>query len=152
MTGLEGPTRTQLWLDAWRTARGKVKPMASLDEAARRLQKHDDRLDATAARALAELGTREVAGGHVWKHDPLHLTFGPHAFRLAVAVTYWQRVTCPVLIVDGADSKLNLPIDERARRRAHFANHRHVVVPDAGHMIPRHQPAAVADLLRGLTP
>jgi len=152
MTGLEGPTRTQLWVDAWRTARGKVKPMPTLDDAARRLQKHDERLDPAAARALAELGTRAATGGgYVWKHDPLHMTFGPHAFRLDIAIKYWQRVTCPVLILDGADSKLNLPIDERARRRAHFANHRHVVVPDAGHMIPRHQPAAVAELLRTLT-
>jgi pimeloyl-ACP methyl ester carboxylesterase len=136
-----------MWIDAWRTARTKVRPMPSLDEAVRRLKQHDDRLDDGLARRLAEAGTRATAGGLIWKHDPLHRTFGPHAFRLEVAIKYWQRITCPVVIVDGADSRLNLPADERARRRAQFANHRHVVVADAGHAIPRHQPARVAELI-----
>jgi pimeloyl-ACP methyl ester carboxylesterase len=147
MSALEGPARAAQWSDAWRTARSKVRPMPSIDEAVRRLRKHDDRLGEAQARRLAELGTRAVDGGLAWKHDPLHLTFGPHAFRLDVAIRYWQRITCPVAIVDGADSKLTLPADERARRRTHFANHRHVVVEDAGHMIPRHQPARVAELI-----
>lgn len=150
MAALDGPTRTAMWIDAWRFARTKVKPMASLDEAVRRLRKHDDRLEETPARRLAEVGTRETEGGLVWKHDPLHNTFGPYAFRLEVAIAYWKRITCPVLIADGAESRLNLPADERARRHTHFANHRHVVVEGAGHMIPRHQPARVAELILGL--
>jgi pimeloyl-ACP methyl ester carboxylesterase len=124
--------------------------MASLDEAVRRLRKHDDRLDEALARRLAEVGTRKAEGGLVWKHDPLHNTLGPYAFRLEVATAYWKRITCSVLIVDGAESRLNLPADERVRRRAHFANHRHLVVEGAGHMIPRHQPARVAELILGL--
>lgn len=147
MSALEGPARAGHWVDAWRTARAKVRPMSSIDEAVRRLRKHDERLGEAQARRIAELGTRAVDGGVVWKHDPLHLTFGPHAFRIEVAIRYWQRIACPVLIIDGADSKLTLPADERARRRAYFANHRHVIVDDAGHMIPRHQPARVAELI-----
>lgn len=150
MAALDGPTRTAMWIDAWRHARAKVRPMAALDEAVRRLRKHDDRLDEALARRLAEAGTRKAEGGLVWKHDPLHNTFGPYAFRLEVATAYWKRITCPVLIADGAASQLNLPADERARRRAHFANHRHVVVEGAGHMIPRHQPARTAELILGL--
>ena len=147
MSSVDGPERTAAWVAAWRAARGAARPMASLDEAVRRLRRHDDRLDETRARRLAELGTRAVSGGVVWKHDPLHLTFGPYPFRLDAAVRYWRRITCPALVVDGADSRLNLPLDERARRRAHLAHHRHVVVDDAGHAIPRHQPARVAELL-----
>jgi pimeloyl-ACP methyl ester carboxylesterase len=147
MAANEGPGRTAQWIEAWRTARAKPRPMASLDDALRRLRRHDHRLGEAQALRLAELGTRAVEGGLVWKHDPLHLTFGPYAFRVDIAIKYWQRITCPVLIVDGADSKLTLPADERARRRAHFANHRHVIVEDAGHMIPRHQPARVAELI-----
>lgn len=147
MSTLEGPVRTAQWIEAWREARAKVKPMSSLDEAVRRLRKHDDRLDEAQARRLAALGTREVDGGVMWKHDPLHMTGGPQPYRLEVAIKYWQRITCPVLIVDGADSRLTQPAGERARRRAHFTNHRHVVVENAGHMIPRHQPARVAELI-----
>ena len=147
MTGSDGPVRSAAWIEAWRNARKQERVMPSLDEAVRRLLRHDDRLTEARARQLAERGTRAVEGGLVWKHDPLHRTAGPYPFRIDTAIRYWQRITCPVMIVDGADSKLTLPADERARRRACFANHRHVVVPDAGHMIPRHQPARVAELI-----
>ncbi len=147
MAGLDGPSRTAGWIEAWRTARAKVRPMPSIEEAMRRLRKHDDKLDEAQARRFAELGTRKIEGGYVWKHDPLHRTAGPHAFRLDVAIKYWERVTCPVLIVDGADSQFRLPTEDRAKRRALFANHRHVIVDNAGHAIPRHQPARVAELI-----
>jgi pimeloyl-ACP methyl ester carboxylesterase len=111
------------------------------------MRRHDDKLDEAQARRFAELGTRKVEGGYAWKQDPLHLTAGPHAFRLDVATRYWQRVTCPVLIVDGADSQFRMPPEDRAKRRALFVNHRHVVVDHAGHAIARHQPARVAELL-----
>jgi pimeloyl-ACP methyl ester carboxylesterase len=152
MASVEGPSRTAMWIDSWRVARSKAKPMATLDDAIARLRKHDDRLDADLARELAEHGTRATEGGLVFKHDPLHMTMGPYAYRVETASKYWQRVTCPVLIVDGEDSKLNLPLPERAARRAHFASHRHVVVPDAGHAVPRHQPAVTAELLLALRP
>ncbi len=147
MAGFDGPTRTAMWIDAWRTARSKVTPMPSLADAVARLRKHDPLLGEDHARDLAEHGTRAVEGGLVWKHDPLHHTFGPYTFRKDTASKYWQRITCPVLIVDGAESKLNLPDAERAERRASFASHRHVVVPAAGHAVQRHQPAIVADLV-----
>ncbi|HET7501705.1 MAG TPA: alpha/beta hydrolase [Kofleriaceae bacterium] len=155
MAAVDGPLRTRAWLDGWKAARAKAPskaapaaaPMASMDEAVARLRKHDRRLGEALARRLVEHGTRPVAGGVAWKHDPLHRTMGPYAFRLDVAIRYWQRITCPVVIVDGAESELNLPVDERARRRAHFANHRHVVVADSGHAIPRHQPARIAELI-----
>jgi pimeloyl-ACP methyl ester carboxylesterase len=147
MADLDGPLRTAMWIDTWRIARAKTTPMASIDEAVSRLRKRDDRLGEDKARQLAEAGTRVTARGVEWKHDPLHLTFGPYAFRTEVAAKYWQRIACPVLVADGADSRLNLPADERARRRAELAHHRHVVVEDAGHAIPRHQPARVAQLI-----
>jgi pimeloyl-ACP methyl ester carboxylesterase len=147
MAEFDGPSRTAGWIEAWRTARAKVRPMASIEEAMRRLRKHDAKLDEVQARRFAELGTRQTQGGLVWKHDPLHMTAGPYAFRLDVANKYWQRVTCPVMIIDGADSQFRLPTEERAKRRALFANHRHVVVDNAGHAIPRHQPARVAELI-----
>ena len=152
LAGIDPVARTIGWIDGWRAARKHYKPMATLDEAAARLRKNDDRLDPAFARELTRAGTRAVDGGFVWKHDPLHMTQGPYAFRLDVAVKFWQRVTCPVLVVDGADSRLNLPLAERAARRAHFARCEHVVVPDAGHAVQRHQPARIAELLRALSP
>ena len=155
LAGLDGPSRTGLWIDAWKTARTRPRIMASLDEAVQRLRKHDDLIDESAARVLAEAGTRPVPpgtagaaeGAIMWKHDPLHATFGPYPFRLDTAIKYWQRITCPTLCVDGELSKLNLPIDERTARRAHLKNPWHSVVQGAGHALQRHQPQAVAELV-----
>lgn len=152
MAGLDGPTRTQLWIDGWKAARAKHKVLSSVDAAAAKLRAKDPRLSAALARELAEHGTRAVTGGVVWKHDPVHLTMGPYPYRLDTAIKYWTRITCPVLIVDGADSELNLPDAERAARRAHFAHHRHAVLDGAGHAIARHQPARLAELLLELRP
>jgi pimeloyl-ACP methyl ester carboxylesterase len=56
-----------------------------------------------------------------------------------------------VLVVDGEKTIMNLADPERALRRSAFANHRHVTLPGAGHMMQRHQPAALAELLLELT-
>jgi pimeloyl-ACP methyl ester carboxylesterase len=125
--------------------------MESVEAAAARLRKHDPLVEPAEALRVARAGTRPVEGGGVtWKQDPLHHTMGPYPFRLDVAMQFWRRVACPVLIVDGADSKMNLPEDERARRRAVFAKHRHVVVAGAGHAVARHQPARIAELIAAL--
>lgn len=147
LAGSDGPTRTAGWIDGWRSARDKGRVMASRDEAARRLRRNDEFLDEPFARLLAEVGTREVAGGVTWKHDPLHMTWGPYPFRLDTARRYWERVTCPVLAIDGAQTQLNLPEAERAVRRACFRDLRHVVIDGAGHAVQRAQPARVAELV-----
>ena len=144
MMGGESPLRTAAWIDAWRTARAKTKTMASIDEAVSRLRKHDHLLDEALARKLAGYGLKQVEGGWAWKHDPLHGTFGPYAYRLATAKLYWERVTAPVLAIDGAKSRMNLAADERAARRAVFKNCKHLEIEDAGHSPQRHQPAALA--------
>ncbi len=148
MSGMIGPTRTAMWIDAWHKARAAApRVMPSLDDAARRLRRSDELLEEPLARRLAELGTRAVPGGYAWKHDPLHLTAGPYPYRLDVARAHWERVTAPVLAVDGARSKLNLPEAERAARRAGFARCRHLVIEDAGHAVQRHQPARLAEAI-----
>jgi pimeloyl-ACP methyl ester carboxylesterase len=164
-SGSELTARTAQWIDAWRGARGKSKPMASLADAAARLRKHDPLLGEALALRLAEAGTRAPrvtdllaagvspvasTGGLTWKHDPLHLTMGPYPFRRDQAAAYWRRIACPVLAIDGGQSLLNLPEAERAARRAEIPHCRHAVLDGAGHMMLRHQPAAIAALLRAL--
>ena len=144
MANMDGPIRTAMWIDAWKTARAKQKVLPSVEVAAEKMRAKDPLLSEASALELARAGTRPAEGGVTWKHDPLHLTMGPYPYRLDTAIKYWTRITCPTLIVDGADSKMNLPIAERAARRAHFVNHRHVVIPGAGHALQRHQPAALA--------
>jgi pimeloyl-ACP methyl ester carboxylesterase len=147
LMGSEGPTRTAAWIDAWRGARDRGKTLPSIEDAARRLMRHDERLGEDMARRLAVVGTRAVEGGVAWKMDPLHSTIGPYPYRLDSARKYWERITCPVVCLDGAQSKLNLGDAERAARRAVFADVVHVMVEDAGHALQRHQPGRVADAI-----
>ena len=141
------PTRTRGWIDTWTTTARTPKVMASIDDAAARLRRHDPRLTEARARALATHGTRAVDGGVTWKHDPLHLTQGPYPFRLDAAASYWRAVTAPVLYLDGGASSLRLAEDELARRLACFADVRRQTIADAGHMLMRHAPEAVADAI-----
>ncbi len=132
---------------------GRAGPLARDADARRaaaaRLRKNDALLTEDAALAMAAAGTRPVATGLVWKHDPLHMTVGTRSrigsrSRAATGLPS----TCPVLIVDGDRSTLNLPYAERASRRATFANHRYIVIEGAGHAVQRHQPEALADAIR----
>jgi pimeloyl-ACP methyl ester carboxylesterase len=138
------PERTARWIDAWRLARGAAKVMPSIEDAAARLRKHDHLLDATRALALASRGTRAVPGGFSWKHDPLHLTQGPYPYRVDTAAQFWSRVTAPVLYVEGAQSRFRLADADTERRLSAFPDHTRTVIPGVGHMMMRHDPAAVA--------
>jgi pimeloyl-ACP methyl ester carboxylesterase len=142
--------RTAGWIDAWKAARARrPRAMASLDDAAARLRRNDSLLAPELALTLAAAGTRAVADGVVWKHDPLHTTMGPYPFRVDHAAQFWRSVTCPVLVVDGERSQLNLPDAERAARRAWFPDMRYRTLARAGHMMQRHQPVELAAMLNG---
>jgi pimeloyl-ACP methyl ester carboxylesterase len=82
----------------------------------------------------------------------LHATFGPYAYRLETAKKYWAQITCPVLAIDGAQSRLNLSDAERAARRATFKNIRHLVIDNAGHAVQRHQPHSCSSVSNGARP
>ena len=142
------PDRTARWIDAWKAARTKTqRVMADVDDAAARLRRHDELLDEAQARRLAAHGTLAVEGGVRWKHDPLHLTMGPYPFRREVAESYWKRITAPVLAVDGDRSRMRPAGPEAERRLGAFRDVRTATIADAGHMMQRHQPAALAALL-----
>jgi pimeloyl-ACP methyl ester carboxylesterase len=144
------PVRAAAWVDAWtRIASSPAKPgHASIDVCAERLRKNDPRLTPELARWLAERGTRQREDGSFeFKHDPLHLTVGPYGFAVDVAARFWRRVACPTLLVEGEDSMFRLHGDEAERRYGAFAHARREVLPGAAHMMQRHQPAALAQLL-----
>jgi len=144
------PDRITQWLTAWRKVRERPpKSYASVDEAAARLMEHDPLLPKELARTLAEHGTTPALAGRIrFKHDPLHATPGPYGFQLAVARSFWERVRCPTLLIDGAQSLFRHGPDDEARRVAAFAHVRRLTLAGAGHMMQRHQPAALARALR----
>jgi pimeloyl-ACP methyl ester carboxylesterase len=144
-----GPARATRWLNERDRQRGRPqRSYASLEEAAARLRETDPTLGAELSLRLAEKGTSVSADGlRRFKHDP-RLTAGrPEAFDPELARLFWAEVRCPVLIVEGERSEIRLSPEEGRRRWSSFRDWRHLVVPGAGHMIQRDQPAAVAALL-----
>jgi pimeloyl-ACP methyl ester carboxylesterase len=142
------PERTRHWIRGWTAARSK-SPRAYPDvaAAARRLQQQDAKLGAELALRLAERGTRELPdGSRTFKHDPLHLTRGPYPFRSSFARSFWERITCPVLLVEGSDSPFQY-LEGREERLATFRDARTHVITGAGHMMQRHAPEALCRVL-----
>lgn len=143
------PDRISAWLDACERARTRPeRRYKTLEEAAERMRATDPLLTLDKARQLAEYGTRLLPDGtRTFKHDPLHLTPGPYPFSVETAMQFFRRISCPVLHVDGAQSNFRLSDEDTTRRKACFGNLREVSLPDAGHMLQRDQPQALAQVL-----
>ncbi len=145
------PQAVRTWLAAWHRVRQKpLRPMKTLEEAAERLRQHDSRLDAALALRLAAHGTLELPDGRrIFKHDPLHLTPGPYPYMLELVRAFWSRITCPLLLVSAEESEFRYTDKELARRQGFFtaARLKTATLPGSGHMMQRHQPAALARLL-----
>jgi len=145
-----GPERATRWLRERERVRSRPqRSYASLEDAAARLRETDPSLRRELALRLAEKGTTVGPDGRRrFKHDP-RLTAGrPEAFDPELARLFWAKVSCPVLIVEGERSEIRLSEEEGRRRWSSFPSWRHVVLKDAGHMMQRDQPQAVAAVLR----
>ena len=119
------------------------RPMADVDEAARRLQASHPFLTEARARALAARGTRDDASGGVrWAWDPRHRLRSPTPYRADTHARFLARIACPVVVVRPERS----PFDDAHLRPLLAALPRAtlVEVPDAGHMVPLEAPDAVA--------
>jgi pimeloyl-ACP methyl ester carboxylesterase len=144
----DGPSRMRSWIAGWRDALDREPHLyPDVAAAAARLRQHDSLLGEELALELADRGTRALPGGHLFKHDPLHLTRGPYPFDVAVAAEFWRAIECPVLAVEASESSFRLPGGELEERLACFKDVRRETLPGAGHMMQRHQPAALATLL-----
>jgi pimeloyl-ACP methyl ester carboxylesterase len=143
------PQRVAAWLSAWKKTREKPeRALASVAEATERLCQRDPKLDRALAARLAEHGTRREADGTLrWKHDPVHLTPAPYGYRVEAAERFWQRITCPVLLVEGGASEFRYSPEEALRRRSFFPTAKHAIVEGAGHMMQRHKPWEIAQLI-----
>lgn len=122
----------------------------SLEEAVAFVRAANPRYTEAMLRHRVLHGTRPVDGSLVWKYD--------RALREAVRAgrwrdpidlwPLWQAITCPVLVVRGADSDVLAP--ETAKRMVETnPGARLVEVPGAGHTVPADQPEAFRRLLTG---
>jgi len=144
-----GPERATRWLRERERVRTKPqRSYAGVEEAAARLCETDPSLRRELALHLAEKGTAVGPDGRRrFKHDP-RLTAGrPCAFDPEQARLFWAKVACPFLILEGERSEIRLSEEEGRRRWSSFPDWRHVVLPDASHMMQRDQPQALAAVL-----
>jgi len=142
----EAPARFAGWLaDLDRIAARARAPFSAADAVAR-LRVSYPRLTPHVLEQLARWGTRPAEGGLVWKFDPLHRTRTPQPFYIRQARAFWERVQCPVLYVEGAESPLRLPDDERELRLT-VLRARRATIAASGHHPHLEQPEALARVL-----
>jgi pimeloyl-ACP methyl ester carboxylesterase len=146
----DAPPRMERWIaEVKMVPQRKIVEYPSLEEAAQRLRRKNPRLDNALALELARGGMRRIANGSwVWKFDPLHRTAAPQPFYLAQAVEFFRRIECPVLIVNGAESR-HTPRPDIAERLEAISDARVASVEGAGHMMHHDDPARLAELVAG---
>lgn len=147
----QAPRRYARWMEELRVT-PKLRPYPSYAALADRLQQNNARLTRERAEFLARhWGEDADEGGVVLRSDPAHKLVNATLYRLDEARACWERVTAPVLWVDGAESetlkRMGLSAQEHAARRGAFGNLRYVTVQGAGHMLHHDQPEQAARLI-----
>jgi len=147
------PERLARWLDELKDP-PRLRPYATLADVAERLRKTNPRLAPDKAAWLAGHWARKVtsdgADGFVLNADPAHKLANPVLYRKAEVLACWQRITAPVLWVEGSDDQLarfwgsRFPREEFEARLAVVPDVQRVVLQDAGHMLHHDQPEALA--------
>ncbi len=138
----EGPERLRVWREGVRRYRGRGhRVYPDIAAAAARLREGNPRLGEALALELASEGTRPVEGGVVWRFDPRHKVRSAVPFHEARLLPFLERITAPVLSVEGSESG-KVPEWEMRRRRIPRCTRR--TVEGAGHMVHHDAPEALA--------
>lgn len=131
--------RWRKWIADKRGAAGRLpKRYATLEDALARMKAENAYLTDDQARHLTIHGiNRNEDGSWSWKFDN-HLNVWPFSdIPQAEIEALWRAITCPTLMLYGADSWASNP--ERDGRIAHFANARVVEFANAGHWLHHDQ-------------
>jgi pimeloyl-ACP methyl ester carboxylesterase len=128
-----------------------MRDYASLAEVAERLQLNNPRLSRQHAQFLAGHWSIATPQGR-WRiaGDPAHKRSNPVLYRFAEVAACWQRIRCPVLWIEAAQTDAYRwagGVEEVERRRQLVPGLRHACVAEAGHMVHHDQPEAVARLI-----
>ncbi|TNE57138.1 MAG: alpha/beta hydrolase [Alphaproteobacteria bacterium] len=109
-----------------------VRKYPTLDEAVDRMQEANPHLSKEQARHLTIHGVnRNEDGSYSWKFDNYVRVFPSSGMSQAETEEVWSNITCPLLMLRGAESWASDPIaDGRAN---HFKNARFEVIENAGH-------------------
>jgi pimeloyl-ACP methyl ester carboxylesterase len=141
------PERLGKWVsDLERLEQRTPRRFATLADAAAQLRLRNPRLAPELADHLAKHGTRlHDDGRYGWKFDPCQRVMAPHRLWPQDYIEFWTKISCPTLLLRGADSALGDP--EAVGVTRHFQNVRVETVANAGHWLHHDQPQHTIELI-----
>ena len=144
----DAPPRMARWIgEVHERGRRHFREYKSIEAGADQLRQTNPRLGKEFAIELARAGMkRNDHGGWIWKFDPLHRTAAPQPFYTAQAVEFLRRIHCPVLIVDGAESRQTRRTDKEQRYEI-IQNCQRTTIAHAGHMVHQDRPEQLAEVV-----
>jgi len=144
----DAPQRMQLWItEVHERGRNHFRQYTSIEAGANQLRQSNPRLRESFALELARASMKQNSTGKwVWKFDPLHRTAAPQPFYTEQALEFFRRIECPVLIVDGKESRQTRRTDKQQRYDT-IRQQQHVVIEKAGHMVHQDNPSQLAEVL-----
>jgi pimeloyl-ACP methyl ester carboxylesterase len=127
--------RMDAWIREQRMLAGRLpRRYASIEDAFRRMQEENPHLSAAQARHLTVQGVNQNEDGtYSWKFDNYVRAFPPYDMRGKDIADLWSRITCPVLLLYGKESRAGDPVADG--RAGLFASARAVGVERAGHWL-----------------
>lgn len=127
--------RLRQWIDNKRAAAGRTpKRYANLDEALARMQSENSHLSDEQARHLTIHGTNQNEdGSYSWKFDKYVRIEPPVRLPREDVHDLWRAITCPTLLLYGADSWASNPAEDG--RANYFNNARVELYENAGHWL-----------------
>jgi pimeloyl-ACP methyl ester carboxylesterase len=127
--------RTREWIQQVRVFSSRLpRRYPSIEAAARRMLEANSFLSPAQAHHLTVHGVaRNEDGTYTWKFDNYVRIFYPQRFAAAEIRDLWGRITCPTLLMRGAESWASDP--SKDGRGEAFQNARVVNVPNAGHWV-----------------
>ncbi len=110
----------------------------AIADATQRMQAANPRLSAAHAEHLTRHGLRRNEDETFsWKFDNMVRLRSPHDLYTGQLESLWARITCPTLLLHGAESRNRNPLEDGRAR--YFANAHVVGIPNAGHWLHHDQ-------------
>jgi len=131
--------RLRLWIAEQRDLAGRLpRRYPTLEDAFRRMHEENKHLSPAQARHLTEYGVNQNEDGTFsWKFDNYVRSWPAYDMASEEVQALWAAITCPTLLVYGAESGASNPVqDGRAR---HFRNARVETFANAGHWVHHDQ-------------
>ena len=127
--------RMQAWIDDQRVLSGRQpRRYQSVEEALTRMQEENRHLTPEQARHLTLHGiSQNEDGSYSWKFDNYVRSISPVDMTANERHRLWARITCPTLLIYGAESWASNPAEDG--RLAHFSSARVALFEGAGHWV-----------------